>query len=80
MTDLRRHAAAIAPTVPAEKNGPTSTGLSRITGEAWRLLRTWNTRYRERRELGRLSDRDTADFCPKVTDAKQEARKPFWQP
>jgi hypothetical protein len=31
------------------------------------------------RELRSLSQRETADFCPNVTDALREADKPFWR-
>jgi uncharacterized protein YjiS (DUF1127 family) len=43
------------------------------------VLREWVRRWRQRRELRSLSQRDIADFCPKLSDALQEADKPFWR-
>jgi uncharacterized protein YjiS (DUF1127 family) len=39
----------------------------------------WARRWRSRRELRSLSQREIADFCPKLTDALREADKPFWR-
>ncbi len=36
-------------------------------------------RARYRRELRSMSQREIADFCPKLTDAVREADKPFWR-
>jgi len=40
----------------------------------------WAHRWRSRRELQSLSQREITDFCPKLTDALREADKPFWRP
>jgi uncharacterized protein YjiS (DUF1127 family) len=47
---------------------------------AWSLLREWLFRWRSRRELRSLTQREITDFCPKLTDALHEAEKPFWRP
>jgi uncharacterized protein YjiS (DUF1127 family) len=47
---------------------------------AWSLLREWAFRWRSRRELRSLTQREITDFCPKLTDALREAEKPFWRP
>jgi uncharacterized protein YjiS (DUF1127 family) len=44
------------------------------------VLREWGRRWRSRRELRSLSQREIADFCPKLSDALREADKPFWRP
>jgi uncharacterized protein YjiS (DUF1127 family) len=44
------------------------------------ILRQWIRRWRERRQLRAMSQREIADFCPKLTDALHEADKPFWRP
>jgi uncharacterized protein YjiS (DUF1127 family) len=53
--------------------------LCRSAAGACKLLKVWRRRYRERRELRSLDWRDVADFCPKLTEAEQESRKPFWR-
>jgi uncharacterized protein YjiS (DUF1127 family) len=45
----------------------------------WHVIREWGRRWRSRRELRSLSQREIADFCPKLTDALNEAEKPFWR-
>jgi uncharacterized protein YjiS (DUF1127 family) len=44
------------------------------------VVSEWARRWRSRRELRSLSQREIADFCPKLTDALREADKPFWRP
>jgi uncharacterized protein YjiS (DUF1127 family) len=44
------------------------------------VVREWARRWRSRRELRSLSQREMTDFCPKLTDALREADKPFWRP
>jgi uncharacterized protein YjiS (DUF1127 family) len=44
------------------------------------VVREWARRWRSRRELRSLSQREITDFCPKLTDALREADKPFWRP
>jgi uncharacterized protein YjiS (DUF1127 family) len=44
-----------------------------------RLICEWKRRSRSRRELRSLSLREIADFCPGLTEAEQEVRKPFWR-
>jgi uncharacterized protein YjiS (DUF1127 family) len=46
----------------------------------WPTICGWSRRWRARRELRAMSQRDIADFCPKLTDALNEADKPFWRP
>jgi uncharacterized protein YjiS (DUF1127 family) len=45
----------------------------------WSVVREWRHRWRSRRELRSLGQREIADFCPKLTDALNEAEKPFWR-
>jgi uncharacterized protein YjiS (DUF1127 family) len=46
----------------------------------WPTIREWVRLWRTRRELRTMSQREIADFCPKLTDALREADKPFWRP
>jgi uncharacterized protein YjiS (DUF1127 family) len=46
---------------------------------AWCVVAEWARRWRSRCELRLLSRREILDFCPKLTDATQEAEKPFWR-
>jgi hypothetical protein len=39
------------------------------------VLREWARRWRSRRELRSLSQREIADFCPKLTDVLRERPK-----
>jgi uncharacterized protein YjiS (DUF1127 family) len=58
----------------------TASRTARVhTIRVWLVLREWVRRWRQRRELRSLSQRDIADFCPKLSDALQEADKPFWR-
>jgi uncharacterized protein YjiS (DUF1127 family) len=50
------------------------------TIKVWPVIREWVRRWRERRELRQMSQREIADFCPKLSDALHEADKPFWRP
>jgi uncharacterized protein YjiS (DUF1127 family) len=50
------------------------------SAKIWPTIREWARRWRERRELRSMSQREIADFCPKLTDALNEADKPFWRP
>jgi uncharacterized protein YjiS (DUF1127 family) len=52
---------------------------ARLTAAA-SVVREWERRWRSRRELRSLSQREITDFCPKLTDALREAEKPFWRP
>jgi uncharacterized protein YjiS (DUF1127 family) len=67
-----------------ERTPPTSSvcaGTVRTQANvAWSLLREWVCRWRSRRELRSLTQREITDFCPKLTDALHEAEKPFWRP
>jgi uncharacterized protein YjiS (DUF1127 family) len=45
----------------------------------WAILREWWRRAMSRRELRSLSRRQIADFCPGLSEAEHEARKPFWR-
>jgi uncharacterized protein YjiS (DUF1127 family) len=45
----------------------------------WAILREWRRRAVSRRELRSLSSREIADFCPGLSEAEHEARKPFWR-
>jgi uncharacterized protein YjiS (DUF1127 family) len=42
-------------------------------------FRTWRQRYRTRRELAQLSDRDLHDVGLSWSDIVHEAEKPFWR-
>jgi uncharacterized protein YjiS (DUF1127 family) len=59
-------------------NLPASFVEARAT-TVWHVIREWGRRWRSRRELRSLSQREIADFCPKLTDALNEAEKPFWR-
>jgi uncharacterized protein YjiS (DUF1127 family) len=50
------------------------------TIRVWSALREWVRRWRQRSELRLMSQREIADFCPKLSDALHEADKPFWRP
>jgi uncharacterized protein YjiS (DUF1127 family) len=43
------------------------------------LLREWQRRDLERRELARLSERELRDFRMSPSEAYAEMRKPFWR-
>jgi uncharacterized protein YjiS (DUF1127 family) len=45
----------------------------------WLFARESMRRARYRGELRSMSQREIADFCPKLTAAAQEAEKPFWR-
>jgi uncharacterized protein YjiS (DUF1127 family) len=47
---------------------------------AWLVAQEWACRWRSRRELRSLSQREISDFCPKLSEALHEAEKPFWRP
>jgi uncharacterized protein YjiS (DUF1127 family) len=49
------------------------------TIKVWPVIREWVRRWRERRELRQMSQREIAEFCPKLSDALHEADKPFWR-
>jgi uncharacterized protein YjiS (DUF1127 family) len=49
------------------------------TIKVWPVIREWVRRWRARRELRQMSQREIADFCPKLSDALHEADKPFWR-
>ena len=42
-------------------------------------LQIWGQRYRSRRELAQLTDRDFHDVGSSWSDFAYEANKPFWQ-
>jgi uncharacterized protein YjiS (DUF1127 family) len=42
-------------------------------------LHTWRTRYRARRELSGLSERDLHDIGMSSSDFIHEVSKPFWR-
>ncbi len=42
-------------------------------------LRTWRERYRQRRDLAHLSERDLNDFGQSWSAVADEVNKPFWQ-
>jgi uncharacterized protein YjiS (DUF1127 family) len=57
-----------------------ASGTARVrTIRVWPAIREWARRWRQRRELRSMSQREIADFCPKLTDALHEADKPFWR-
>jgi uncharacterized protein YjiS (DUF1127 family) len=63
---------------------PRMVGLASRTArvrtiKGWLAIREWVRRWRERRELRQMSQREIADFCPKLSDALHEADKPFWR-
>jgi uncharacterized protein YjiS (DUF1127 family) len=49
------------------------------TIKVWPAIREWVRRWRQRRELRLMSQREIADFCQKLSDALHEADKPFWR-
>jgi uncharacterized protein YjiS (DUF1127 family) len=76
------HRSAVASVVASEaRTADMDSTISRIRGiKVWPTIREWLRRWRERRELRAMSQREIADFCPKLTDALREAEKPFWRP
>jgi uncharacterized protein YjiS (DUF1127 family) len=76
---FRAGIAAIAAPDPGAA-GMASAPVRVHTIRFWSTIREWMRRWRQRRELRSMSQRDIADFCPKVSDALQEADKPFWRP
>jgi uncharacterized protein YjiS (DUF1127 family) len=66
-TVSRRDALAIANAIPSLRKKFAET------------LRKWRRRYRSRRDLITLSDRDLWDMRLTRAEARQEASKPFWQ-
>jgi uncharacterized protein YjiS (DUF1127 family) len=74
---------AISPRVPSDES---TVGYAELASfvqlrwmAAWHVIRKWGRRWQSRRELRSLSQREIADFCPKLTDAVNEAEKPFWR-
>ena len=43
------------------------------------LLREWSQRFRSRREIGRLDERDLHDLGQSCGQMSFEADKPFWR-
>jgi uncharacterized protein YjiS (DUF1127 family) len=77
------HLANSAHFVPADLGRKASFFASAFharTIAAASVVREWARRWRSRRELRSLSQREIADFCPKLTDALREGDKPFWRP
>jgi uncharacterized protein YjiS (DUF1127 family) len=70
--------AAITTPDPGMVRMASSTARARII-RVWPAIREWVRRWRQRRELRSMSQREIADFCPKLTDALHEADKPFWR-
>jgi uncharacterized protein YjiS (DUF1127 family) len=76
-----RSADCTAIAVPDEgRTGIPSSIASHFHNKIWPVLTEWMHRWRARRELRAMDPREIADFCPKLTDALQEAEKPFWRP
>ncbi len=76
------HSAGVA-TIAARDRRAISIGntIARIPYiRIWLTVREWARLWRARRELRTMSQREIADFCPKLTDALREADKPFWRP
>jgi uncharacterized protein YjiS (DUF1127 family) len=74
---------AVAATIAVPDQRAISIGntIARIRNiRIWLTIREWARLWRERRELRTMSQREIADFCPKLTDALREADKPFWRP
>jgi uncharacterized protein YjiS (DUF1127 family) len=75
----RARVATIA--IPDQRTVGTRSTIARIrTIRIWPTICEWARRWRARRELRGMSQREIADFCPKLTDALREAEKPFWRP
>jgi uncharacterized protein YjiS (DUF1127 family) len=70
-------AAIAAPDPGTVSMASTTARVSTI--KVWPAIREWVRRWRQRRELRSMSQREIADFCPKLTDALREADKPFWR-
>jgi hypothetical protein len=58
---------------------PGTVGMASKTARASAPSGFGPHRWRQRRELRSMSQREIADFCPKLTDALHEADKPFWR-
>jgi uncharacterized protein YjiS (DUF1127 family) len=65
--------------IPAQRTSIMSGALATIR-MIWPTICEWAHRWRARRELRGMSQREISDFCPKLTDALNEADKPFWRP
>ncbi len=55
-------------------------GLFRFGSTLVAILRVWHRRARERRELAHLSVHELHDFGVSLSEAFDEAKKPFWRP
>jgi uncharacterized protein YjiS (DUF1127 family) len=74
-------AATVAVAVPDQSAISIGNTIGRIRNmRIWPAMREWVRLWRTRRELRTMSQREIADFCPKLTDALREADKPFWRP
>jgi uncharacterized protein YjiS (DUF1127 family) len=76
------HSASVATiAVPDQRAIGIGNRIARIRNiRIWLTIREWARLWRARRELRAMSQREIADFCPKLTDALREADKPFWRP
>jgi uncharacterized protein YjiS (DUF1127 family) len=75
-----RRAGFAAIAVPEQRTVGVDDPIERIRSiRIWPMIREWTRRWRQRRELRSMSQREIADFCPKLTNALNEADKPFWR-
>jgi uncharacterized protein YjiS (DUF1127 family) len=69
---IARASAHLAP----KDRGPTPISLLQRLGTAYRLI---HVRYRQRRQLMEMDDRQLKDIGITREQAEQEARKPIWK-
>ena len=58
------------------RRAPSGAGL---LAAAWRTVRLWRSRIRDRADLARMSERDWRDLRLSRSDVRHEIDKPFWR-
>ena len=70
---------AAAADLHPKDGGPTPPSLVKILHQLGATCRSYRERYRQRRQLMHLDDRELKDIGITPEQAEQEARKPIWQ-
>jgi uncharacterized protein YjiS (DUF1127 family) len=70
---------AAAADLHPKDGGPTPPSLVKILHQLGATCRSYRERYRQRRQLMYLDDRELKDIGITPEQAEQEARKPIWQ-
>jgi uncharacterized protein YjiS (DUF1127 family) len=66
-------------------NAPTNASDTHLKRRSQWLVRCWRkfqamrARHHARRQLGRLTEQQLADFGASITDQRNELDKPFWR-